>query len=84
MEPRHSWTQLDSPLELSYGSVNLLATEIGLAKVGVCVHKAGIDFNCSFEGLYSAVECAGFSTRHADDDRLQNRHLDLLHIRVYM
>ena len=34
----------------------------------MCFHKAGIDFNGLFEGLYSTVELAGFSTRHADDD----------------
>ncbi len=68
MESWHFGTQLYGPLKLSHGSVNPFASKISFAEVGVCFHKAGIDFKSSFEGFNGTVELAGFPARHADDD----------------
>ena len=68
IEPWFFWAQLDGPLELSEGCVNLLALEICFAEVGVCFHKARIYLCGSLERRYSPIDIAGFSTRHSDDN----------------
>ncbi len=68
MEPWLFWVQLDGPLELSEGCVNLFALEICFAEVGVRFHKARIYLCGSLKRRYSPIEVAGFSMRHSDDD----------------
>src|SRR5438034_1235926 len=66
MEPWLFWVQLDGPLELSEGCVNLLALEICFAEVGVRFHKARIYLCGSLKRRYSSIEVTGFSSRHSD------------------
>jgi hypothetical protein len=68
MEPWFFWVQLDGPLELSDGCVNLPALEVRLAEVGVRFHKGRIHLCGSLEGRYSAIEIVGLNTRESDDD----------------
>ena len=53
--------ELEGPLELPEGRVNLLALDICFSEVGVRFHKARIYLCGLLEGCYSAIEVAGFS-----------------------
>jgi hypothetical protein len=60
MQPWLSWVQLDSPLELPEGCLNLLALEICLAEICMSFHKARIYLRRSPKSGKGTIKVPGF------------------------